>query len=126
METKKFGNPWCLRQILIILYSRFKEVSSDYDIAGGGVIYKLLMRAFPGWYRANSVYALYPFSTPDRMKEIFSKNGIPYKIPISYDSPVFISSPIPITTWQGVVDILHDQKLFKGPCKSPWFKVVPL
>ncbi|KAG6996003.1 Psi-producing oxygenase A [Fusarium oxysporum f. sp. conglutinans] len=37
----------------------YTEVSSDFDVAGGGMMYKLLMRAFPGWYRANSVYALH-------------------------------------------------------------------
>lgn len=78
-------------------------------------MYKLLMRAFPGWYRANSIYALYPFNTPARMKEIFAKNGIPHNIAINYDAPAFINSPIPIATWQGVVDVLHDQQRFQDP-----------
>ncbi|KUI64277.1 Psi-producing oxygenase A [Cytospora mali] len=93
----------------------FKEASSDNDVAAGGVMYKLLMRAFPGWYRANSVYALYPFSTPDRMKDIFTRHGTPNKIPLSYAPPVFIGAPTPVATWKGVVDVLHDQQRFKVP-----------
>ncbi|EKG17339.1 Cytochrome P450 [Macrophomina phaseolina MS6] len=92
----------------------FKEVSSDYDVAGGGVMYKLLMRAFPGWYRANSVYALYPFSTPERTREVFAKRT-PHNIELNYDAPVFVGPPIPVTTWKGVVDVLHDQQRFKVP-----------
>ncbi|ROV93831.1 hypothetical protein VMCG_08781 [Cytospora schulzeri] len=93
----------------------FNEVSSDTDVAAGGVMYKLLMRAFPGWYRANSIYALYPFSTPDKMREIFAKHGTPNRIPLDYDPPVFINAPFPVTTWKGVVDVLHDQQRFKVP-----------
>lgn len=93
----------------------FNEVSSDTDVAAGGVMYKLLLRAFPGWYRANSIYALYPFSTPDRMKEIFAKHGTPNKVPLNYDPPMFIGAPVPVTTWKGVVDVLHDQQRFKVP-----------
>ncbi|KAK7739055.1 hypothetical protein SLS53_005953 [Cytospora paraplurivora] len=93
----------------------FKEVSSDTDVAAGGVMYRLLMRAFPGWYRANSVYALYPFNTPDRTRELFAKHGTPHNISLSYDPPAFVGAPIPITKWQGVVDVLHDQDRFKVP-----------
>ncbi|CAN8096303.1 unnamed protein product [Discula destructiva] len=93
----------------------FNEVSSDFDVAGGGVMYKLLMRAFPGFYRANSVYALYPFSTPDRTKEIFAKHGTPHNIPLNYDPPVFVGPPEAVTTWKGVVDVLQDQQRFQTP-----------
>ncbi|GME25196.1 Psi-producing oxygenase A [Neofusicoccum parvum] len=92
----------------------FQEANWDYDVAGGGVIYKLLMRAFPGWYRANNVYALYPFSTPERIREIFADHP-PHNIELNYDPPMFVGPPIPITSWQGVVDALHDQQRFKVP-----------
>lgn len=81
-------------------------------------MYKLLMRAFPGYYQANSVYALYPFNTPDKIKEIFAKHGTPHKIPLNYDPPAFVGPPVAVTKWQGVVNVLHDQKRFKVPCKS--------
>lgn len=80
-------------------------------------MYKLLVRAFPGYYRANSVYALYPFSTPTRTKEIFSKHGTPHDIPLHYERPEFIGTPVSITKWNGVVDVLDDQQRFKDLCK---------
>ncbi|KAL1639238.1 hypothetical protein SLS58_008080 [Diplodia intermedia] len=91
----------------------FKEASSDTDVAGGGVMYKLLMRAFPGFYRANSVYALYPFNTPERMRELFAKHGSPHNIELNYDPPKFVGPPVPVITWKSVVDVLHDQQRFK-------------
>ncbi|OJD36254.1 fatty acid oxygenase [Diplodia corticola] len=93
----------------------FKEASSDSDVAGGGVMYKLLMRAFPGFYRANSTYALYPFNTPERMRELFTKHGFPHNIELNYSPPKFIGPPVPVVTWKGVVDVLHDQQRFKVP-----------
>lgn len=96
----------------------FKEVSSDFDVAGGGVMYKLLMRAFPGWYRSNSIYALYPFTTPQRTMEVFDKVGVPNNISLCYEPPTFIGPPIPVTTWKGVVGVLHDSQHFKVPCTS--------
>ena len=35
-------------------------------------MYKLLMKAFPGWYEFNSIYAMYPFSTPEKTKEMLT------------------------------------------------------
>lgn len=79
-------------------------------------MYKLLMRAFPGWYRANSAYALYPFNTPERTREVFAKKP-PHNIELNYDPPMFVGPPVPVITWKDVVDVLHDQQRFKVPCK---------
>lgn len=83
------------------------------------MMYKLLMRAFPGWYPANSVYALYPFGTPDRSRELFTEGHLPHKIELNYNTPAATPNPIVMTTWQGAVDLLSDQANFKVPCKSP-------
>ena len=93
----------------------FKAASSSFDVANGGVMYKLLMRAFPGWHRPNSVYALFPFTTPDKNREILTSQG--RADDYNYDPPSFVESPIPVLTWQGVVDVLSDQTKFKVPCK---------
>ncbi|RKK92075.1 Psi-producing oxygenase A [Fusarium oxysporum] len=93
----------------------YTEVSSDFDVAGGGMMYKLLMRAFPGWYRANSVYALYPFTTPEANFEVFKKLGTSQDF--DFNKPSFIGPPTPITSWQGVVDVLSDQEHFHVPCE---------
>lgn len=68
----------------------------DYDVAGGGVMYKLLMKAIPGWYRANSVSALYPFTTPEGNKEIFDK--LDTSQDLHFNKPVFTGPPKPINT----------------------------
>ncbi|KAK2592292.1 hypothetical protein QQS21_010012 [Conoideocrella luteorostrata] len=88
--------------------------SSDYDVAGGGVMYKLLMRAFPAWYRSNSVYALYPFNTPGRIKEIFASGAAPVPA-LDFNAPSFVGPPVPVISWQGIVQMLHDQTNFKVP-----------
>ncbi len=79
-------------------------------------MYKLLMRAFPGWYRPNSVYALYPFTAPQATLEIFQKRGAPKDL--DFGSPSALGSPKQVVTWQGVVDVLKDQQRFKVPCKT--------
>jgi hypothetical protein len=78
-------------------------------------MYKLLMRAFPGWFQPNSVYALYPFTTPKGNREIYEKLGTAKDL--DFSKPSFSKPPIPITKWQGVVDILKDQKRFRVPCE---------
>lgn len=81
-------------------------------------MYKLLMRAFPGWYRNNNVYAMYPFSTPDRTRKIFAKNGLPHGIQLSYDRPQVLPPPVPVMSYKSVVNVLNDQQSFKVPCES--------
>ncbi|KAL4724429.1 hypothetical protein ACLX1H_009043 [Fusarium chlamydosporum] len=99
----------------------FNEASSDYDVAGGGVMYKLLMRAFPGWYRANSVFALYPFTTPEGNKEIFDKLGTSQDL--DFNKPMFVGPPKPITTWQGVVNALESRAQFHVPWGQHTFQL---
>jgi hypothetical protein len=80
-------------------------------------MHKLLMQAFPGWYKPNSVYALYPFTTVKGNSEILQKKGTANNF--DFNKPSFVAPPIPITTWQGVVDVLHNQEQFKVPCTYP-------
>ncbi|KAG0652625.1 9,12-octadecadienoate 8-hydroperoxide 8R-isomerase [Hyphodiscus hymeniophilus] len=99
----------------------FNAVSSSFDVANGGVMYKLLMRAFPGWHRANSVYALFPFTTPDKNREILTKQGKASSY--SYDPPSFVAPPVPVLSWQGVVDVLSNQTNFKVPWGNHTFQL---
>ena len=92
----------------------YNFVASDTSIAGGGVMYKLLMTAFPGFYRSNSVYAMFPFVTPDENQKILRSLG--KEQDYSYSKPTFIGPPTPVLTWDGVVSVLGDQKNFKVPC----------
>ncbi|GIC94665.1 peroxidase/cytochrome P450 family protein [Aspergillus udagawae] len=91
----------------------FDASSSDFDVAGGGVMYKLLMRAFPGWYQPNSVYALYPFVTPEKSRGIMDKY-MKFKY-LNFDRPSYTPPPVPVTTWEGATKLLEDQKRFHVP-----------
>lgn len=95
---------------------RLNAASSDFDVAQGGVMYKLLMQAFPGWYRSNSVYALYPFTTVQGNLEILQDRGTAENF--DFNNPSLAGPPTPITSWKGVVDVLNDQKHFKVPCEE--------
>lgn len=91
-------------------------VKSDPEVAGGGVIHNLLMRALPSYYRGNSVYAMFPFVHPDKTKQTLEKLGKAHE----YDflPPCFKPHPISIRSHKAVTDILNNQRSFKVPCKS--------
>ncbi|KAL4777371.1 heme peroxidase [Aspergillus nidulans var. acristatus] len=93
----------------------FNTAESDPEVANGGVMYKLLMRAFPGWYEPNNVYALYPFTTPAKNKEVFEKYG--RADTLEFKRPEYIRPPVAITSWKGVVELLNNPKVFR-----PWFR----
>ncbi|KAH6690332.1 heme peroxidase [Plectosphaerella plurivora] len=91
----------------------YAEADSNSDVAGGGVMYKLLMRAFPSYYRANSVYAMYPFTVPSRTKENFAT--IPNMPVLDYLAPQYVANPTPVFSWKAVTEILSDQAQFRVP-----------
>ncbi|KAL2872843.1 peroxidase/cytochrome P450 family protein [Aspergillus lucknowensis] len=99
----------------------FNTAESDFDVANGGVMYKLLMRAFPGWYQPNSVYALYPFTTPEKNCEVFRKYG--RADTLDFNRPSYVRPPVPVITWKGVVDVLNDQKRFHVPWGEHTFQL---
>lgn len=45
-------------------------------LSRGGKIHQLLDIAFPGFYTENSVWKLFPFTTPDEINRIFDKQGV--------------------------------------------------
>ncbi|GME49944.1 Fatty acid oxygenase [Neofusicoccum parvum] len=92
----------------------FAEITVDDNVAGGGALYKLLMRAFPQWYTPNSVYALYPFSTPERTRELV-QTGALRNVELNYNRPKRAPLPKAICSWKAVHDVLCDQQRFKVP-----------
>jgi len=89
----------------------YNFVDSDPDVAFGNVLYRLLMRSFPGWYQYNSVYAFFPFNTPTRVKEILTAMGIDKFF--SWDPPREGPNPIVFSTAVNVRNILENYELFK-------------
>ena len=78
-------------------------------------MYKLLMRALPGYYRSNSVYAMYPFTIPSENERILRNLGV--EADYDFTPPSFVGPPLPVVTWVGATEVLNDQANFKVPCK---------
>jgi hypothetical protein len=75
-------------------------------------MYILLMRAFPGWYKFNSVYAMFPFSVPEKTREILEKLGTLSLY--SFDKPQPPAKPIVfISNYDACIRVLNDQEHFK-------------
>lgn len=91
----------------------WNQVKSDTDVAAGGVIYNLLMRALPFWYRSNSVYAMHPFTVPNENKEILETLGTASDY--DFGRPSYIGVPPAVITWKGVTNLLADQTRFVVP-----------
>jgi len=91
----------------------WNQVRSDPDVAHGGCLYNLLMRALPFWYRGNSVYAMYPFTVPDETRKILEKLGKAQDY--VFDRPSYIGLPTSIKSWKGVTSVLGDQGSFSVP-----------
>ncbi|KAF8859054.1 heme peroxidase [Acephala macrosclerotiorum] len=66
----------------------FDIASSKFEKAEGGVFYKLLQNAFPGWYKDNSVWALYPLQTPVMNMKIITSHKIADKFDFKKPSKV--------------------------------------
>ncbi|KAA8898494.1 putative fatty acid oxygenase PpoA [Sphaerosporella brunnea] len=91
----------------------FNEVSTNPDLVNGRVIYKLLYTAFPGWYRADSVYAMFPFTVPVETKEILENLGTVDDF--DFTTPSFVPDWTPIFSYKGVVNVLEDPSRFRVP-----------
>jgi hypothetical protein len=75
-------------------------------------MYKLLMKAFPGWYEFNSIYAMFPFSVPGKSKERLTK--LETISLYSLDPPKKPGRPMGfVKTYDTCIRVLNDQENFK-------------
>lgn len=73
-------------------------------------MYRLLMRAFPGWYENNSVYAMYPFTIPSENKKILtSLNTVSL---YSFKPPTKPTPPTSFSTAAVAKEILGNETAF--------------
>jgi len=91
----------------------FTEVSSDPDVVQGRVLYKLFHHAFPGWYRSDSVYAMFPFTVPSETKMILEGFGTAGDY--HFDPPKLVPPWKQILTHRAVREVLGDQQRFHIP-----------
>jgi hypothetical protein len=89
----------------------YAAVASDPEVAQGGCMYRLLMRAFPEWYEYNTVYALYPFTIPKESEKIYKGLGVASSY--SFNPPKKPQDPIFFSTAANAKAILGNQKTFK-------------
>jgi hypothetical protein len=88
----------------------YAAVASDPELAQGGVLYRLLMRAFPGWYEYNSVYAMFPFTIPSEARKILATRGVESQY--SFKPPTKPQPEIFFSTAANAKKILGNQKTF--------------
>jgi hypothetical protein len=89
-------------------------VQPDTAVAGGGVMYKLLMKAFPNFYKGNSVYAMYPFTVPEQQMVALERMGMADDFD---DSPPRFKAPFTahVTTHKDIIKILNNHQDFHVP-----------
>ncbi|KAF8957351.1 heme peroxidase [Flammula alnicola] len=77
----------------------------------GAMIPKLLIRNLPRHYPWNSVYSLYPFFTPQKMKESLTRQGLADKY--TFDHPTPLRDAIMLNTFTGIKTVFNDPSRFK-------------
>ncbi|KAM0748536.1 linoleate diol synthase [Meredithblackwellia eburnea MCA 4105] len=89
----------------------FQDVQPPYTSgAFGGIIGKLLMRTMPTCYTFNSIYALFPFSTPGTTKKILTELNLIDQY--DFTKPTVAPAWHPAFTYKGCIDILSDHRRF--------------
>ncbi|OOQ87882.1 Linoleate 10R-lipoxygenase [Penicillium brasilianum] len=89
----------------------YNECRYDLNINQGCVFYKLATRAFPNWFKPDSIYAHYPMTIPSENRNIMKNLG--REQDYSYDPPSFTPSRINLTSHQNAKLVLENQKDFK-------------
>lgn len=89
----------------------YAQADSDVAIDNGCVFYKLFLGAFPQHFAPNSVYAHYPLTTPDAMKEALQDLGKDHLY--NFEEPTYTPKPQPVCEYKNAVTILKDQDTFK-------------
>ncbi|KAL9120964.1 MAG: hypothetical protein Q9187_002483, partial [Circinaria calcarea] len=87
------------------------EVQQDYLTLGGSVFYRLIQRAFPKWFKFNSVYVMQPMYLPSMNVEIFKE----FKTIDQYslDPPAPPPKATVLHTKEAIGLVINDQKNFK-------------
>ncbi|GAA5993959.1 hypothetical protein JCM10908_004165, partial [Rhodotorula pacifica] len=91
----------------------YRDLQPDYENgAFGGQIGKLLMRHFPKAYTYNSVYALFPFTTPAINKQILTELGIAHKY--DFRAPTSSAEWVKIKNYKDAEMVYGDSATFSN------------
>jgi hypothetical protein len=89
----------------------FTEADSDLTVDNGHVFYKLVLRALPGHFRQNSIYAHYPLVVPEENRIILgSLNTAQY---YSFEKPCAAPEMSIIGSYAACKAILRNQRDYK-------------
>ena len=75
------------------------------------MFYKLVARAFPNWYKADSIYAHYPMTIPSENRNIMKNLG--RESHYSYDRPKFTPPHVNLVSYPNVKLALEQEKDFR-------------
>jgi len=89
----------------------YNDCHGDPSIAQGAVLNKILFSGLPGFFKYNSVYALYPFTVPTTMKKILTDNHLDSLFDFSRPAPS--SPPTFISDYNEVKRILNANDEYK-------------
>ncbi|KAJ5551085.1 Cytochrome P450 [Penicillium sp. DV-2018c] len=89
----------------------YNECRYDLNINQGCVFYKLATRAFPNYYKPDSIYAHYPMTIPSENQKIMKDLG--REQDYSYDRPAFIEPRVNLISHQNAKLILENQTDFR-------------
>ncbi|KAG5638617.1 hypothetical protein H0H81_011507 [Sphagnurus paluster] len=90
----------------------FQDCQRDMDNGGfGGQIPKLLIRHLPRHYPFDSVYSLFPFFTPPKMKTSLTKQKLQARY--NFERPVPIPQAKILNTFTGIKYVFSDPSRFK-------------
>lgn len=82
----------------------YNEVQYDLNVNHGCCFSKLFLRAFPGHFRANSVYAHYPMVIPSENRRILT--AINRADLFTWDRPAFEPAYVEVTSYGGAKQML--------------------
>ncbi|THC96109.1 hypothetical protein EYZ11_004431 [Aspergillus tanneri] len=89
----------------------YNEARYDLNINQGCVFYKLATRAFPNWFKYDSIYAHYPMTIPSENRNIMKNLG--RESHYSYDRPKFTPPHVNLVSYPNVKLALEQEKDYR-------------
>jgi cytochrome P450 len=94
-----------------LTFHRYNEVQYDTTVDDGAVLYKLILRVFPNYFKGNSIYAHFPFVIPSENLAILKSLGRADKY--SWDKPARVPELIIVKSYAAAKKILDDKTNWK-------------
>ncbi|KAE8373908.1 heme peroxidase [Aspergillus bertholletiae] len=89
----------------------YNEVRYDLNVNQGCVFYKLATRAFPNWFKPDSIYAHYPMTIPSENRNIMRDLG--RESHYSYERPSFTPPHVNLVSYPNVKLALEREEDFR-------------